>query len=348
MGLNLRSILSPAIVRHADLKGETVAIDAYGMFYQFLTMLRDGQGHVLTDDSGNTISHLIGLVSKTQELLDADIYPIYVFDGKPHPLKMGELDRRWAAKDVAAAKLVDARAAGDAAAIRSLSGQTTSVSREMVESATTILEAAGLPYVMAPQDAEAQCAAMVNAGLVHAAASQDYDTLIYGAARVLRNLTSQKRDTEEILLAGLLMETGIQRECLVDLAVLVGNDFHDGIKGVGPKTGLKVLAQYGGMDGFFSACDGGHVPKSAAEKRILAARDELESEGVAAVREIFLNPAVDITVDVRPGKPDATAIHERLHQVHGFSQGRSDLFATSVMDHAERRPKYTQKKLLNA
>lgn len=348
MGLNLRGILNPAIVAPHDLRGDTVAVDAYGVFYQFLTTLRDQRGDLLTDDNGNVVSHLIGLMQKTQEMLDADVFPVYVFDGKPHPLKIATLDKRWEAKDKAQVRLAAAREAGDVAAIRAAAGATAFVSREMVESATKLLAAAGLPYVMAPQDAEAQCAAMTAARMVDAAASQDYDTLVYGAPRVLRNLTSGKRDTEELLLAALHMDTGLAQEGLIDLAILVGNDFHNGIKGVGPKTALKVLAQHGDLPGFFAACDKGLACKSAVEKRILNAREELESEHVAEVRRLFHQPAVDLEVSVKPGQPDATALHERLYEVHGFSAGRSDAFATAVLDHFERRPKVRQKRLVNA
>lgn len=336
MGLNLRALLNPAMVSHRDLAGETVAVDAYGMLYQFLTTLRDARGELLTDRHGNTISHLIGLVSKTQELLSAGIRPVYVFDGPPHPLKMQTLKKRAESKDAARLKLIEAIEARDRDAIRRLSGQTTYVTDEMVASATTLLGSCGLPYVMAPQDGEAQCAALVATGAVDAAASQDYDTLVYGAPRVLRNLTSTKRETEEVLLASLEIDHGLDRDRLVDLALLVGNDFHDGVKGVGPAGAVRVLKAHGSLAAFFDKCDKAYVPKNAAEKRVAAAVDELRSDMAEKVRELFLRPHVLDDLALAPGNPDATTIHERLVEVHGFSKGRADTFATTVVTHFER------------
>lgn len=337
MGLNLRGILAPNLVQLSDLRGETAAVDAYGLFYQFLTTLRDGQGKLLTDANDHVVSHLIGLIGKTEELLNADVLPVYVFDGKPHELKLEELRRRSELKSTARTAMEVAKAAGDMATVRKLSAQTAYVSDEMVADACAFLDAAGLPYVMAPQDAESQCAYLNATGQVHAAASQDYDTIVYGAQRTLRNLNSSKRDTEEILFACVQMETGLDKEGLVDVAILVGNDFHDGVKGVGAKTAMKLVVEHGGLDRFYHKCDHGYQPSKAIEKKVLAARDELVSDHAFEVRDIFSDPVVDKDVHVRPGRPDASALHERLREVHGFSAGRSDRFGTSVLEYFERR-----------
>lgn len=336
MGLNLRALVQPATVDLHELRGETIAVDAYGMFYQFLTTLRDNRGRVLTDDHGNCISHIMGLVSKTEELLAAGVRPVYVLDGPPHPLKLRELDKRRAAKDVAKAKLADALAAGDVFAARKAASQTAEVTREMVESVRALLGSCGLPYVMAPQDGEAQCAAMAARGQVDAAASNDYDTLVYGAPRVLRNITSSKRATEEVLLASFQVHYGLSREQLVDLALLVGNDFHDGVKGVGPKTAVKLLAEHGTLPDFMIACAHGHKPANAAERKVHAAQAALEADDVGEIRELFLRPQVDEAPDLHLGNPDAAKIHERLVEVHGFSRGRADRFAETVVTHFEK------------
>ena len=107
---------------------------------------------------------------------------------------------------------------------------TSRLTREMVAEAKELLRLLGIPTVQAPSEGEAQCAHMARRGDVWAAASKDYDTLLFGAPRVL------------------LARWGITRNGLVDLALLVGTDFNDGVKGIGPKKALKLVQQHGAIE----------------------------------------------------------------------------------------------------
>lgn len=332
MGLNLRHLLQPAPVTLADLHGERIAVDAYGLFYQYLTMLRDGQGHVLTDDHGNTTSHLIGLVARTEELAAAGVTPIYVLDGPPHPLKQQTIEKRVALKREASGRLAQARADGDLAMIKKSAAATASVSRQDAENAKALLEACGLPVVRAPMDAEAQCAAMARAGLVQAAASQDYDTLVYGAPRIVRNLTTSKRDLEEVLLAAFLIEHNLDRETLVDLACLIGNDFFPGVHGIGAKTALRLLARHGNLDTILERAAQGKPPRDNTERKVHAASELLGSPLLQEVREVFLDPPAALELSLERQAPDAARIHERLVEIHGMSRDRVDRFTVALIE----------------
>jgi flap endonuclease-1 len=336
MGLNLRGLLNPAALTLGDLQGERLAVDAYGLFYQYLTMLRDGQGNVLRDEHGNTTSHLVGLVARTEELMAAGITPVYVLDGPPHPLKLATLAKRNEQKKKASDLLEQARADGDTALIRKSAAATASVSRQEAENAETLLRVCGLPVVRAPQDAEAQCAAMAAAGLVHAAASQDYDTLVYGAPRTLRNLTTSKRELEEVLLAAFLIEHGLDREALVDLAILVGNDFYPGVHGVGAKGALRLLRRHGNLETVLHRAESGKKAENAAERRVHDAHQELSSPIMQEIRQMFLRPPADLGPKLEVQAPDAAAIHERLVEIHGMSKTRADRFAVTLIEHHQR------------
>lgn len=339
MGLNLRHLLNPAPVTLADLHGERVAVDAYGLFYQYLTMLRDGQGHVLKDAHGNTTSHLIGLISRTQELVEAGVTPVYVLDGPPHRLKQETIEKRVALKKQATGRLAQARADGDLAMIKKSAAATASVSRTDAENAKALLEACGLPVVNAPMDAEAQCAAMTRAGLVQAAASQDYDTLVYGAPRIVRNLTNSQRNLEEILLAAFLIEHGLDRETLVDLACLIGNDFFPGVHGIGAKTAMRLLARHGPLDQILERAAQGKAPRDNTERKVQAASGLLGSPLLQQVREVFLDPPADLQAPLERQAPDVSRIHERLVELHSMSRERADRFACALIDLHEKPAK---------
>ncbi len=335
MGLNLRNLLHPATISLDELAGERLAIDAYGLFYQYLTMLRDKQGHTLRDAHGNTTSHLVGLVSRTEQLVAAGVTPAYVLDGPPHPLKENTIAKRVAAKNEATGRLEQARMDGDMDMIRKSAAATTRVTRNDAENAALLLKVCGIPVIQAPADAEAQCAALAAAGNVQAAASQDYDTLIFGAPRIVRNLTNTRRGLEEILLAAFLIEHRLDRETLVDLACIVGNDFFPGIHGLGSKGALRLLDRHGSLERILERAENGTPPADHAERRVQTALKKIDTNMLQEVRNVFLNPPHDPQARVEPGAPDAAGIHERLVEIHGMSRARADQFAVALIDHHE-------------
>jgi flap endonuclease-1 len=74
----------------SQLFGRKVAVDASMSIYQFLISVRQN-GEVLTNDSGDTTSHLYGLFFRTIRMTENGIKPCYVFDGKPPTMKNGEV-----------------------------------------------------------------------------------------------------------------------------------------------------------------------------------------------------------------------------------------------------------------
>ena len=101
----------------------------------------------------------------------------------------------------------------------------------------------GIPYVQAKGEGEAQGAYMVEQGDAWAVASQDYDCLLFGAPRIIRNLTLSGglSNLEYLELQKVLEDIDLTREQLIDVALMVGTDFNEGIHGIGAKTGLKLI-----------------------------------------------------------------------------------------------------------
>jgi len=286
MGVNLKPLTSPEAISLDELKGKVIAIDAYNALHQFLSIIRQRDGTLLKDSSGEVTSHLTGLLYRTSNLVEKGIKPIYVFDGKPHPLKMDTLNGRKAIKEKAMEEWERAKERGDMEEARKKAQQTSVLSKEMVEEAKKLLEALGIPYVQAPGEGEAQASFMCMKGDADFVSSQDFDCLLFGAPMLVRNvaITGKRKmpgrqkwvnvSPEKIVLQDVLSEHGITREQLVDIAILVGTDFNKGVKGIGPKTALKLIKKYGRIE------------------EVLREEDISGLDNIDEVRNIFLNPSV--------------------------------------------------------
>ena len=256
MGVQISDIVPRKAIELSKLKGKVVAIDALNTLYQFLTTIRQVDGTPLMDKNGNITSHLSGLFYRNINLLLEGVKPIYVFDGKPPGLKGDELKKRKEAKDIAKKKFEQAKSRGDVSEMRKYSAQFVKVGDEVVESSKKLLGAMGIPVVQALGEGEAEAAHLARRKAVWAAASQDYDSLLYGAPILIRNLTlSRKRkissgvyvpvEIEMIEFQSLLSRLNIDKDQLICLGILVGTDYNPGgVRGIGQKTALEFVRKY--------------------------------------------------------------------------------------------------------
>jgi flap endonuclease-1 len=314
-------LLTPIIIKESlaldELQGKQVAIDGNGELYQFLALIRLRDGTPLKDSHGRITSHLSGLFYRTTRLIaDYSMQLVFVFDGKPPLLKSTEIERRRGIKDRYELERDQAILAGDLAKAYSKATMTSRLSRDMVEEAKELLRLLGLPVVQAPSEGEAQASYMASTGAVWAAGSKDYDCLLFGAPRLLRFLTISGKEflpskgsfrpiTPEVIdLHHMLSSYGITREQLIDLAILVGTDFNEGIKGIGPKKALKLVADFGSID---------NMP---AEIR------DAVGPGVSDIRQIFLSPDVSSHFSIEFVSPDLNGIIQFLCVEREFSRER--------------------------
>lgn len=265
MGVALKELVNKKELELKDLKGRVLVFDAFNMLYQFLTTIRSADGNVLTDSQGRVTSHLIGLFSRVSRFLEAEIKPVFVFDGKVPELKKAERERRKELKVEAKAKYEIAVQEEDVESMKKYAARTSRLTDEMIEDAKELLRAFGIPIIQAPSEGEAQAAFMVKKGDAYACVSQDYDSLLFGCPILIHNLSiaGRKRKIrgigyrtvkpEMIHLSELLNELGIDIEKLIALGMLVGTDYNiGGIKGIGPKNALKLVKQYSDFDQLFN------------------------------------------------------------------------------------------------
>ena len=316
MGCNLRDLASPVPIQMNDLAGERVAVDAFLTAYQFITSLRargEGKdGTYLRDSSGRPVSHLMGFLDRSAALIEAGIDPVFVFDGRPHELKFETLAGRKERRVNAVEKWEAAIEAEDWKAADKLGAQVVSYTPEMVQETQQMLDLLGIAWIEAPMEAEGAASVWCRQGQVSGVASQDWDVLLYGSPVMVRNLTSHGTkkfgrviSAERIVLADLLEEHEITHEQLVDLGIMVGTDFHPGIRGIGPKTGLKLIKEFGTIEG---VCE-------AKDKEIPARLDE--------IRELFLNHP--ISGELPPsGMADEDGLRKFLIDERDFSERRVD------------------------
>ena len=318
LGVDLGDLVSRQKTSLDELSGRTFAVDAYNALYQFIAIIRGATGAPLMDRSGRITSHLSGLLYRTTNLAERAIRLVYVFDGVPPTLKEAEIKRRRAIKEEAVIKYEKAVTRGEVAEARRFAQATASLKDTMVEDARRLLEYLGVPCVQAPSEGEAQAAFMASRGDVSAAVSQDYDSLLFGANTLVRNLAiSGKRklpmrqayvqvDPEIVRLEETLKSLQLTRQQLVDLGILIGTDFNpDGFKGIGPKTALKLLKEHGSIEAIAEKTPDFKLPPN-----------------LPRIREIFLKPEITTRYSLRWNEPKTEELVRFLCEERDFSEER--------------------------
>lgn len=256
MGVNLKEILIRKPVSLDDLQNKILIVDGFNMLYQFLTTIRGRDGAPFMDSHGNITSHLIGLFSRTTNFMTRGIKLVFCFDGKVPDLKHKELQRRAELKAEAKKLYEEALEKEDVDQMHKYAGRTAKLTKEMVDQAKDLLTGLGIPWVQAPSEGEAQAAHMVKKGDGWAVVSQDFDSLLYAAPRVIQNLSIEGKrkipgklafttiEPQLIELKENLSNLGLTQEQLINLAILVGTDYAPaGVRGIGPKKGLALVKE---------------------------------------------------------------------------------------------------------
>ncbi|MCJ7721546.1 flap endonuclease-1 [Candidatus Bathyarchaeota archaeon] len=318
MGVNLRVLIPKTKVDLKSLSGKTVAIDAYNALYQFLAIIRQPDGTPLKDRSGRITSHLSGLFYRTANLVEMGVKVAYVFDGVPPALKEAEIKRRAKVKAEALVKYEIAIREGKVEKARSYAQMTSKLKDYMPDDSKRLLTELGVPCIQAPSEGESQAAYLTMKGDADYCASQDYDSLLFGASALVRNVTISGRRKlprknvyveivpEIMKLDQVLKDLDVTREQLIDVAILVGTDFNpNGVKGIGPKTALKLIKKHGSIEEAMPELEDATFP--AEPKRI---------------REIFIHPKVTDNYKLEWKAPNVNGVIDFLCRERDFSEDR--------------------------
>ncbi|MEM7816804.1 MAG: flap endonuclease-1 [Candidatus Aenigmatarchaeota archaeon] len=316
MGVQLRDILEAKEVDLETLKGRIIAIDAFNWLYQFLSSIRQIDGTPLMDIKGRITSHLSGIFYRTANLLEVGIKPVYVFDGEKPKFKNYTIEKRKEIREEAKEKWEEALERGDVEEAKKMAQRSGELNEEMIEESKELIKAMGIPTIQAKSEGEAQCAIMCKNGDVNFSASQDFDSLLFGSPKMIRNLNitgkrkvggkEVKISPEIIDLEENLNRLGIKREQIIIIGILVGTDYNPGgIKGIGPKKALELVKRYKTIE---------EVMKQVDWEFEIDYKD---------IYEFFLNPEYNEYKDKLAFKQiDVEKIKKILCDEHDFSEER--------------------------
>ncbi|AAM07354.1 TPA: flap endonuclease-1 [Methanosarcina acetivorans] len=315
MGTDIGDLLQKRKIELSDLSNRVVAVDAFNTLHQFLSIIRQRDGSPLVNSRGKVTSHLSGLLYRTASLVEAGIKPVFIFDGKPPDLKSETLSRRKEVRETSLEKWENAKAEGDLEAAYKYAQASSRVDQEIVEDSKYLLGIMGIPWIQAPCEGEAQAAHMVLKKDADYVASQDYDSFLFGAPKVVRNMavTGKRKlpgknvyvdvELEVIELEETLRALEINRDQLIDIAICVGTDYNKGLEKVGPKTALKLIKKHGDI----------HA--------VLREKD-MEIEGLDRIRKLFTHPEVTEDYEIKWTKPDSEKLIKFLCEENDFSTDR--------------------------
>ncbi len=331
MGVDLGEVVQKEEIGFDSLKGRILGIDSFNIIYQFLSTIRSRDGSPLMDSRGRITSHLTGLLYRTVNLVEKDIKPVFVFDGKPSELKEKTREERHRIRTEARKKYEKAQKEGKLEEARRYGQQAVSLSKEMVSESKKLAELMGFPVVQAPGEGEAQVSFMCAKGDVHACVSQDYDPLLFGSPLLLRNLTVTGRKKvpgkdlyievkpEKIELEKTLSALGIDRKKLVWVAMLIGTDFNEKFPGIGPKTALKLVKEH------------------ASFGDIIAKTKHKPGFDYREIEKIFLEPRHTEDYSLEFGAPHSEELKKFLCDERDFSRERVEKAIERITLKAEQK-----------
>lgn len=342
MGLNIREIIPRREIEIEELNGKILCVDAFNAIYQFLSSVRQPDGTPLMDSKKRVTSHLSGIFYRNIALLGEGLRLVYVFDGKPPDLKFKTHEKRGAVREVAREKYEKAKSEEDLEAMKRYSSGFIRLNEEMIQESKDLLEAMGIGVVQAPGEGEAEAAYLSKVKKeVYGSVSQDYDSLLFGAPSLIRNLTlAGRRKTfsgyvevkpEVIELSKVLNLLEINLDQLICLGILVGTDYNPkGIPGIGQKRALQLVQRYKQPVLIFKAVE--------EQMMNLPEEDQFDWKEIF---ELFHRPNVK-DFEIKFGKLNEGQIKRVLVEEHDFSEERVNKQLEKLKDIKE---KSTQKGL---
>jgi flap endonuclease-1 len=236
-------------------KGLRVSVDASLIIHQTVIAMRKS-GHDMKNNKGELTSHLHGLFYKILIFLQNGMIPVFVFDGKAPNIKNKTIERRRSRKTQAEKKLEELSDSDGEEYIKNFK-QTFTPTKEDIKQAQILLDLMGIPYIVAPGEADVVCAWLAarrdinKKRYVKGVCSDDSDMLALGAPYLYKDILrfmSKNKYVKVIDLHETLVKMNLTMNQFVDLCVLLGTDYCDNIKGIGPKKAYILIKKYGTLE----------------------------------------------------------------------------------------------------
>lgn len=166
------------------------------------------------------------------------------------------------------------------------------LTESMIAETQMLLKLFGIPYIVAPMEAEAQCADLQLRGVVEGILTEDSDVFLFGGVRVFKNVFREEKYVECYLMSDIERDLGVGRDRLVSLAYLLGSDYTTGIKGVGLVTAMEILRLFPKLEDFAKWWRGEQVKQDKAEGDFETWDKSLDELGMELDREVALEKLV--------------------------------------------------------
>ena len=301
---------SISITKYENYKNKTIAIDTSIILYKYIAAMRK-TGKDLKSNDGHITSHLHGILNLINKLLTNNITPIFVFDGKPPEIKKETLQKRYEAKKLAESQLeLDTLTLEEKIAYFM---QSVKISPEIIQDTIELLTTLGIPYVIAPEEADSQCVCLIEQNIADAVATEDMDLLTFGAKKLLRDFFSTKEDSiTEINLDDALKYLKMDQNKFIDLCILLGCDYLPTVEGIGYVKSFNYITQYKSLEGMFKVVN------------------QPENYDYNTVREYFKNATSKCIIpnknDMKVKKTTNIDIQKLLIDKYSFNLGKYNSF----------------------
>jgi flap endonuclease-1 len=203
----------------SEYRGTTQAIDASLILYKYCLF------------GGNSNCHLDTCLHKTCTMLKYGIMPAWIFDGKSPDIKLHTINKRKKVREDAQEKLTDPNLTEEEK-IKYLK-LATALTRTNIDDVKKLLRLMGIVYIESAEEADIQCAELNINNVVDGVVSEDWDLLLFGCEKMLKNFFN-KTQVVEINVKNLLKELDMNLEQLIDLSAILGNDYCPGVIGLKP------------------------------------------------------------------------------------------------------------------
>lgn len=236
------------------------------------------------------------------------------------------------------------------------------VTQSMIEECQELLRRFGIPYITAPMEAEAQCAALQDLGLVDGIVTDDSDCFLFGGRRIFKNMFANANKYVECYdVADLEREFGLDRSKMIKLAMLLGSDYTDGVTGIGPVTAMEILAEFDTPEGLTQFRDWWESVQLKTATAQTDSESEFKKKFKRNATKIFLpanfpDPAVteayehpDIDSDKTPfewGVPDLDTIRTYMEAMAGWNHAATEQVLVPVMQSLNGRVREAKQKTL--
>ncbi|MFX1279881.1 MAG: hypothetical protein ACFFA3_10725 [Promethearchaeota archaeon] len=297
MGIKLQDLIQREIIGINELAGKIIAVDAPNIIMGLFNFARkdlDGSyAGLILDRTQRPISHLYGLLYRLNFYYSKNIFPIFCFDGRDSELK--KLVTKDQLRDFRFTQQWYEQAIQnrDKEKARHIALSKEYLWQNIIKESKELLNALGVPCIESPASAESQCAYLVNQGIVHYSNSQDFDSLLFGCPHLIQNLSKSLRRKIQgkwtytkitpfhVDLHKNLKKLGIDQFQLVDLGLMVGTDYFQGIRGIGPKKALTFIQQFKQIENVIS------------QEKYNYDFEQLTPDIIKRVRKLYLFPEVN-------------------------------------------------------